>query len=815
MRTRKRLLSLLLCGAMLFFLCSPSAFAKEQTTQDSGQITADAGGLCEHHTEHTPDCGYTEEGELGTPCGFICEICGAEDASLSDTAAITADQALGNVFKDKTSDHERTEDLVGVWSDKEPFLMEAEEEDDLSGQLFGITRASNICPTYDEAYNAMIGMKDEFYEGMPWTNFQPYGNEGERGKYYRFQGGPVKGASLGVGCAAFVFLLSDEAFGDLPARTIDKGGFKYEDVKVGDILRINNSHFVIVLRVASGGVTVAEGNYNKSVHWGRTLSKSEVLNANFIVTRYPSGYSEDQDADEVAYSGTEGSLLSWTLTKGGTLTISGKGAMPDYTESVRPTWEDYYADKINQVIIEDGVESIGSYAFYQSQAMSVQIPETVTSIKEAAFGESKLMEITVPGSVKEIGDEAFYNCQSLKSATFYEGVQSIGVNAFHKCGISYLDFPASITSVGAGAFMECNSLVRVRFAPGEQTVSLGDNLFSKCWYLSDVTLPLKADKISSGMFTNCMALNYLYIPAGVEVDGTGSVGSPFAGCTLLKTIDFGGTESEWNANGGPPALNYAGLIGKVTVNFNAAFDDPFGEIPGDPGEFVPCEHVDKDGDGRCDICDAVLSTKPGDPEGPGDGGDTSGGNSGGSSGGWDDSSTPAYGSDTFSNGGVTLSGSGIHKNARLTVTPNNLHDGKCAECDQIRQWQEQGRVIAIYDVSLSYGFRGTVTLTFPVSSEYNGKTLTVAHCLKDKLESHDVVVSNGKIKVTVDSLSPFAILDNSKDESGKDNPDTGTIWTNQTGKKSPLTGDNCTAGTADAEVQETPQIWRTCPVRKS
>ena len=208
-------------------------------------------------------------------------------------------------------------------------MMEAEEGDDLSSQFFGMTRASGICPTYEEAYNAMIDMKDDYYEGMPWTNFQPYGSEGDL-PYYRFQGGPVKGASLGVGCAAFVFELSDAAFGDLPARTIDKGGFAYEDVKVGDILRVNNSHFVIVLRVASSGVTVAEGNYNKSVHWGRTLSKSEVLNANFIVTRYPSGYSEDQDADEVAYSGTEGSLLSWTLTNGGTLTISGKGAMPDY-----------------------------------------------------------------------------------------------------------------------------------------------------------------------------------------------------------------------------------------------------------------------------------------------------------------------------------------------------------------------------------------------------------------------------------------------------------------------------------------------------
>ena len=176
--------------------------------------------------------------------------------------------------------------------------------------------------------------------------------------------------------------------------------------------------------------------------------------------------------------------------------------------------------------------------------------------------------------------------------------------------------------------------------------------------------------------------------------------------------------------------------------------------------------------------------------------------SGGSSGGGG-SSTPTYGSNTLSNSGITLSGSDIHKDARLTVTPNKLHDGQCAGCDQIRQWQEQGRVIAIYDVSLSYGFRGTVTLTFPVSSAYNGKTLTVAHCLKDKLDICDVTVSNGKVTVTADGLSPFAILDNSKDEPGKDNPNTGTENPG-TGTENPGTG----TGNPFTDVKETDWFYK-------
>lgn len=57
MKAKKRILSLLLCGALLFSLCPQAAFAEG----------AEAGGLCEHHPQHTAECGYTE-GSEGTPC---------------------------------------------------------------------------------------------------------------------------------------------------------------------------------------------------------------------------------------------------------------------------------------------------------------------------------------------------------------------------------------------------------------------------------------------------------------------------------------------------------------------------------------------------------------------------------------------------------------------------------------------------------------------------------------------------------------------------------------------------------------------------
>ena len=56
---KKRIAALLMTGAMLFSALPVNALAVENPG---------TGGLCEHHTEHTADCGYTE-GTPGTPCG--------------------------------------------------------------------------------------------------------------------------------------------------------------------------------------------------------------------------------------------------------------------------------------------------------------------------------------------------------------------------------------------------------------------------------------------------------------------------------------------------------------------------------------------------------------------------------------------------------------------------------------------------------------------------------------------------------------------------------------------------------------------------
>ena len=80
-------------------------------------------------------------------------------------------------------------------------------------------------------------------------------------------------------------------------------------------------------------------------------------------------------------SGTCGDGLTWVLD-GNTLTISGTGAMDDYAPDRPAPWYEHRL-MIRDIILEDGVTSIGSYAFVDLDRMGsglVLIPQSVKTL---------------------------------------------------------------------------------------------------------------------------------------------------------------------------------------------------------------------------------------------------------------------------------------------------------------------------------------------------------------------------------------------------------------------------------------------------
>lgn len=471
----------------------------------------------------------------------------------------------------------------GELSRQEDVLMEE--------SAAGLSASDAADLTEQGVYEAMIALKDQdkFKEGTPWTDDEPYSDS--KG-YYHWKGGPIDGKNISaVGCVAFAFELSDTAFGSLPAEMYAPGEFIFEDIKPGDILRMNtDTHTVIVLEVNDAGIVVAEGNINigdhsGKVHWGRTISKETVMkDTSHYITRYPEGYvpPDDPEAGKVIDDGIFGEL-SWSLTKAGTLTISGSGAMQDFGSIEEQPWSKY-RDQIRKVVIGDGVSSIGTWAFGSCGVLSAEIASSVEVIGNGAFKSSSIISVTIPSKVKIIGDSAFQECQNLSSVIISEGVETICQNAFRATSLTSVTIPASVGEVGAAAFYQCQKMTSATFIPGSKRVTLGDNIFTQCYYLMNVTLPKSADRIGEGMFQNCMGLVGMEIPQDVENIGTWA----FASCSSLSTvimpksiigigaaafsacplqnIYFTGTEAEWNKIG--KSTDVAEVLSKAEMHYN-------------------------------------------------------------------------------------------------------------------------------------------------------------------------------------------------------------------------------------------------------
>ncbi len=111
-------------------------------------------------------------------------------------------------------------------------------------------------------------------------------------------------------------------------------------------------------------------------------------------------------------SGSCGTGVSYSYVESThTLTISGTGAMTDYDDPSERPWNSYM-EEIEAVIIEDGVTSIGNFAFLNCTGLTT---------------------VTIPASVKSIGDSAFNYCTGLTTITIGSGVTYIGFDAFFDC----------------------------------------------------------------------------------------------------------------------------------------------------------------------------------------------------------------------------------------------------------------------------------------------------------------------------------------------------------------------------------------------
>lgn len=319
-------------------------------------------------------------------------------------------------------------------------------------------------------------------------------------------------------------------------------------------------------------------------------------------------------------SGTCGDNATWSISAEGVLTISGTGAIGDYTENDAP-WQSLRAD-ITAIVIEKGITRIGNYAFHDCRvATSAALPEGLVEIGENAFRScgaleeidlppelttigigafyytSALTSITIPGSVEtfldafndsgletvtiengvdEVDSYAFCNCYHLKSVTLPDSIQSIGNYAFSGCQqLEELDLPDGITSFGEYAFAN-TAISEFEFPEGasinagvlqntsitsivipQGVTTIGQNAFYGCENLATVTFPSTLTRIEGGAFSYT-ALTSLHLPDGVEFIGH----SAFRECNVLETVTMTDSVTTMDDN----AFDHCDILRSVTLS---------------------------------------------------------------------------------------------------------------------------------------------------------------------------------------------------------------------------------------------------------
>ena len=185
--------------------------------------------------------------------------------------------------------------------------------------------------------------------------------------------------------------------------------------------------------------------------------------------------------------------------------------------------------RISEVVIEEGVTSIGEYAFYDSAITKVTLPSTLTEIKDYAFAYSDITEIVLPESLTTIREDAFAY-SALKSITVPASVTTMETRVFE--GSALENVTLQTTTFGTYMFSGCGQLATVNLAEG--TESLSGWMFENCSKLTTISLPDSLTKIGAGSFAGTGLTSFVFDDR-FETIGN----SAFLNCVSLTSVTIG------------------------------------------------------------------------------------------------------------------------------------------------------------------------------------------------------------------------------------------------------------------------------------
>lgn len=245
-----------------------------------------------------------------------------------------------------------------------------------------------------------------------------------------------------------------------------------------------------------------------------------------------------------------GNGLYWELTDDGTLAISGNGGMPNFKRCKTPWYNKRY--KIKNIVIEEGVTSIGENAFNlcgeKIEIDKFIVPKSLSEVGYYAFGDASIWaskviipdldtfinikcepniicnslwvgseevtKLVIPNGTTVV-NRPICQAKNVLSVVIPNTVTTIEKSAFYGySSVTSFVIPNSVMSIGEWAFAYCKNLTSIVIPSSVQTI--GDFSFFRCQSLTSAVIPTSVNSIGRFAFDDCDMLAFVVIPKSLS-----------------------------------------------------------------------------------------------------------------------------------------------------------------------------------------------------------------------------------------------------------------------------------------------------------
>ena len=179
--------------------------------------------------------------------------------------------------------------------------------------------------------------------------------------------------------------------------------------------------------------------------------------------------------------------------------------------------------RLTSVTFEAGslLQTLGDEVFYRQDFLSeILLPEGLMTIGEGAFAVTGLRTVQIPANVSHIGGQAFVSCSELTHIyvdagnEHYQDVDGVLYNADGTVLVVYpignerssFTVPDGVETIYDGAFYGVNHLTGIQFNQGLKYI--GASAFKKASGLESIVLPDSVERLGPNCFASCKATNY-------------------------------------------------------------------------------------------------------------------------------------------------------------------------------------------------------------------------------------------------------------------------------------------------------------------